>query len=82
MLRATGAQTGVSIQSLGTTIITFGQQGQLDPYGTTLTFITCYRDSGTGAGVSTSAVPGAQLVVGAAGSAMSSTVAAGASCTP
>lgn len=82
VLRATGAQTGVSVQSLGTKIITFGQQGQLDPAGTTLTFITCYRDSGTGAGTSSSTVPGVQLAAGAAGSVTSSTISAGASCTP
>ncbi|WP_143525854.1 GspH/FimT family pseudopilin [Rhodanobacter sp. C05] len=82
LLRATGTQSGVSIQSLGTTVITFGQQGQLDPAATTLEFTTCYRDSSSGTGTSTSTVPGVELQVSPLGSGQTSSIAAGASCTP
>jgi type IV fimbrial biogenesis protein FimT len=84
LLRATPARAGVSIRSKGTEIVTFGQQGQLDSAtaAPSLTFVTCYTDSTTTTGTSTTAVPGAQLDVNGSGSVQTSTVAAGASCTP
>ncbi|MFA6230419.1 MAG: GspH/FimT family pseudopilin [Rhodanobacter sp.] len=84
LLRATGARAGVSIQALGTTVATFGQQGQLvsSTPAPTLTFITCYRSGSSGTGSSSSAVPGVQLGVNGSGSVSTTTLAAGASCTP
>ena len=80
-LQALGARAGVSIQSKGATVITFGQQGQLDP-NTQLTFATCYRDSATGPGASTNAVPGAELDVRASGGVTTKAWTVGAACTP
>lgn len=81
LLRATTVRTGVSVQSKNAAVITFGQQGQLKPSSPTLTFVTCYLDSG--AGQSTNAVPAAQLDVNGSGSATTKSRAAGAaSCTP
>ncbi|OOG64889.1 hypothetical protein B0E46_05720 [Rhodanobacter sp. B04] len=82
LLRATAVQAGVSTQFLGSAVITFGQQGQLKPSGSMLKFVTCYRDSASGDGLSTAAVPGNALGVTASGSVQTSMVAAGASCTP
>lgn len=81
LLRATAAQSAVSIQSsTGTSnVITFGQQGQLDPSGTTLKFVTCYLDSSTGTGVTTTTVPSAELDVNGSGSVSTQS---GTSCTP
>lgn len=81
LLRATTARTGVSVRAKGSTVITFGQQGQLKP-NTPLEFATCYRSSGTGTGESTTTVPGVQLDVNGSGSVTSKPLAAGASCTP
>lgn len=81
-LRAAAVRSGVSTQSLGSTVITFGQQGQLKPSGSTLKFVTCYRDSGSGDGISTTAVPGNALGVNASGSVQTALVVAGDSCTP
>lgn len=82
LLRATDEQPGVSIQSLGNAVITFGLQGQLKPTTPTLTFDTCYRNGSSGAGESSSAVPGVQLNVNGSGSTTTTSLAAGASCTP
>jgi type IV fimbrial biogenesis protein FimT len=86
LLRATPARAGVSIRSKGTEIVTFGQQGQLDSATTTpepsLTFITCYTDSTTTTGTSTTAAPGAELDVTGSGSVQTKTVASGGSCAP
>ena len=81
LLRATAARTAVSIQSLGNAVITFGQQGQLKP-SVPLSFVTCYRDSANGAGISSLAVPGNAMVVNASGRVQTSVVLAGASCAP
>lgn len=81
LLRATGARSGVSIQSLGNTVITFGQQGQLRP-GVALAFVTCARTGSTGIGESTAAAPGVELTVNGSGSASSRARAAGAACAP
>jgi len=82
LLRAIPVQSGVSIQALGNTVITFGQQGQLVPSTPTLEFITCYRSGSSGVGESTTAAPGVQLNVNGSGSATTTSLAAGASCTP
>lgn len=82
LLRATTARSGVSIRSASTSVITFGQQGQLKP-STPLVFVSCYRvGEGTAAGVSTAQAPGARLDVLGSGSAMSKPVASGGSCSP
>ena len=65
LLRSTAAQTNVSIQAQGGTVITFGQQGQLKP-STPLVFATCYGSSG--AGTITTKVPGVELDVNGSGS--------------
>lgn len=84
LLRATSARSGVSIQALGSTVVTFGQEGQLVSSAATptLTFITCYRDGSSGSGSSSTAVPGVQLDVNGSGSVHTTTLGAGASCTP
>jgi len=81
LLRATTVRTGVSVQSMSTEIVTFGQQGQLKSAtaSPTLTFVTCYSDS-TSSGTSTTAVPGVELDVNGSGSVQTKTLAAGASC--
>lgn len=81
LLRVTGARAGVSIQSRGNTVITFGQQGQLRP-GTALAFVTCARTGSSGTGESTSAAPGVGLNVNGSGSVSSQAWAVGAACTP
>lgn len=81
LLRTTTARTGVSVRAKGSTVITFGQQGQLSP-NTPLRFATCYRSGSTGVGDSTTTVPGVQLDVNGSGSVTSTPLAAGASCTP
>lgn len=81
-LQAIGARSGVSIQSKGTSVITFGQQGQLDPASTTLKFVTCYRDGSTGTGTSSTSVPGVELDVGGSGGATTAMWPAGTACTP
>lgn len=81
-LQAIGARAGVSIQAKGTAVITFGQQGQLDPALTTLKFVTCYRDGSTGTGTSSTSVPGAELDVGSSGGASTKLWPAGTACTP
>jgi type IV fimbrial biogenesis protein FimT len=82
LLRATGAQNGVSIQSSGLTsaVITFGQQGQLKP-SNALKFVTCYRSGTSGTGTSTKKAPGAELDVNGSGSVQTKSVGDGASCT-
>lgn len=85
LLRATSAREGVSILALNSAVVSFGQQGQLVSSATStpsLTFITCYRSGSSGAGVSSSAVPGVELTVNGSGSVISTTLAAAASCTP
>ncbi|OOG40628.1 GspH/FimT family pseudopilin [Rhodanobacter sp. C05] len=82
LLRAIPAQPGISVQYLGNTVITFGQQGQLNPNGSTLKFVACHRDGTNGTGISTTAVPGNALGVNASGSVQTSTVGAGESCSP
>lgn len=68
LLRANPAQTGVSIEAQAGAVITFGQQGDLKPTGTTLVFATCYRSADTGAGTITTAVPGVEMDVNGYGS--------------
>lgn len=82
LLRATGQQSGVSILSLGSTVISFGLQGQLKPSAPTLSFDTCYRSGSTGAGESTSKAPGVQLNVNGSGNITTAKLGSGASCTP
>jgi len=79
LLRANAAQSGVSIQSLGNTIVTFGQQGQLDPSTPTLEFVTCYRSGSSGVGTTSTAVPSVELDVNGSGSVTTKT---GTACTP
>ncbi len=81
LLRTTTARAGVSVRAKSSTVITFGQQGQLKPT-TPLVFATCYRGSSTSVGESTATVPGTQLDVNGSGSVTSKPLAAGASCTP
>ncbi len=80
LLRYTAARSGVSIQSLGTTVITFGQQGQLRP-GTALSFVSCARTGSSGTGESTAAAPGVQLNVNGSGSISSRAWPVGSACT-
>jgi type IV fimbrial biogenesis protein FimT len=84
LLRANGAQVGVSIQAGDTKVVTFGQQGQLDPTNvtppTTLKFVTCFR-SGSGTGTSTIAVPGAALDVNPSGNITTQAWPVGTACT-
>jgi type IV fimbrial biogenesis protein FimT len=82
LLRATDARAGVSIQSSGTTVITFGQQGQLRPSVPTLVFVTCFRNGSSGTGSNSTAVAGVELDVNGSGSVMTQSLAAGAGCTP
>lgn len=82
LLRSTTARTDVSVRAKSATVITFGQLGQLKPTTTPLTFATCYRNGGTGAGTSTSEAPGAQLDVVGSGSAVSKSLPDGGNCTP
>lgn len=81
LLRKVTARSGVSIQSLGSAITTFGLQGQLKP-STLLTFVTCYRNDSSGNGESTAAVPGIELDVNGSGSAATKSLTAGTSCMP
>lgn len=81
LLRATTARTGVSVRAKGSTVITFGQQGQLRP-SVPLRFVTCYRSGSTGVGESTTKVPGAQLDVNGSGSVTTKALGGGDSCTP
>ena len=82
LLRATTVRTGVSIQSLNSTVITFGQQGQLKPSAPTLKFVTCYRSGSSGTGASTTKVPGAELDVNGSGSVTTQSWTVGSACTP
>jgi type IV fimbrial biogenesis protein FimT len=82
LLRTTTARAGVSVQSKGATVITFGQQGQLKPSTPTLTFVTCFRTGTTGTGSSTNAVPGAELDVNGSGSVTTKSWSIGMACTP
>lgn len=74
LLRTNGAQRSVSIKSLGSTVITFGQQGQLKP-NTPLVFVTCFRSASSGDGAATDAVSGTQLDVNGSGSVTSKSTA-------
>lgn len=78
-LRAASTQNGVSIWAAQASFPSFGQQGQLKPVGSTLRYITCFRDS-SGTTSNTSAVPGVELDVNGSGEATSKPLAAGASC--
>lgn len=84
LLRATTPRAGVSIQSQGTEVITFGQQGQLKSAAAspTLTFVTCYRTGSTGTGTSTTTTPGVELDVNGSGSVKTKSWPVGAACTP
>jgi type IV fimbrial biogenesis protein FimT len=82
LLRTTTARAGVSIQSKGATVITFGQQGQLKPSTPTLTFVTCFRTDTISTGSSTNAVPGAELDVNGSGSVTTTSLPIGTACTP
>ncbi len=79
LLRTIGARSGVSIQSQGDTVITFGQQGQLRP-SAALAFVTCARTGSSGTGESTTAAPGVGLDVNGSGSVTSKAWAVGATC--
>jgi type IV fimbrial biogenesis protein FimT len=84
LLRHTGAQSGVSIQTEATIpIITFGPQGEMKPDNTPTAFDVCYRAGSitTGTGQSTAQVPGIGFTVQSSGSAFTQTLAAGAACT-
>jgi type IV fimbrial biogenesis protein FimT len=82
LLRATTARAGVSVQAKGSTVITFGQQGQLKPSTPTLTFVTCFRTDTTSTGSSTTAVPGVELDVNGSGSVTTKPWSVGTACTP
>ncbi|WP_426702591.1 GspH/FimT family pseudopilin [Rhodanobacter sp. Col0626] len=82
LLRATTARTGVSVRTKESAVITFGQQGQLNP-STPLTFLTCYRSGdSTDVGESTTKVPGAELDVNGSGGVTAKTLTNAESCTP
>ncbi|MEO7065894.1 MAG: GspH/FimT family pseudopilin [Rhodanobacter sp.] len=85
LLRVTDAQTGVSIQSADTGVVTFGQQGQLDPTNTTpattLKFVICSRTDSSGTGASTSTVPGTALDANPSGSVTTQAWPVGTACT-
>lgn len=78
-LRNTDAQGSVAIWAAQSSYPSFGMQGQLKPAGSTLRYITCFRDS-SGTASNTAAVPGMQLEVNSAGGIISRPLAAGASC--
>lgn len=82
LLRTTTARAGVSVQSKGATVITFGQQGQLKPSTPTLTFVTCFRTETTGTGSSITTVPGTELDVNGSGSVTTKSWPVGTACTP
>jgi len=85
LLRYTTARHAVSVEgSAGDTILTFGTQGEMKPDAATFSFATCYRGSSeSGAGHSTSSVPGIGLSLQGSGSVQSSTLeAVDSACTP
>lgn len=81
LLRATSAREGVAIRASGTGVLSFGLQGQLRP-GTELSFVTCLRDGGSGAGRNSAGVPGARLDLTGSGSLSNKALAAGDDCSP
>lgn len=83
LLRSTQARKGVSMQANSAKPISFGQQGQMIPSGTTVAFEVCYRSpSETGTGSSTTAVPGANLTVSGSGSVLTTSLGVMTGCTP
>ncbi|MEW9573047.1 GspH/FimT family pseudopilin [Rhodanobacter sp. Si-c] len=81
LLRTGATRPGVTISASTADVVSFGQQGQLRP-GAALSFRTCIRASGSGAGENATAVPGAQLDLSGSGSLANKTLAAGDACTP
>lgn len=79
LLRRTNAASGLAITAASATPVTFGQQGQLRPGGTSLTFDVCAKSGDTVE--STGAVPGSRLSVNGSGSISTESLAVGAACT-
>lgn len=80
LLRATGAREGVAIRAGSAAVLSFGQQGQLQP-GTARAFVACLRN-GSGSGENSAAVPGLRIDVGGSGSLVGKALASTAGCTP
>jgi len=81
LLRYTTARPNASVTASSTSVLSVGQQGQLLPAGTTLTFTTCFQQNASSTPVNTMAVPGAVLNVSATGSVVNKSLASGGSCT-
>jgi len=86
VLRINAAQSGVSIRAKDTTVVTFGQQGQVQPLSATavhnVQFAVCASNSSGSLGQNTSSVPGALLVLSGSGGIANQQLASGAACTP
>lgn len=85
LLRATGAQSSVSMQSDNSKVMSFGPQGQTAPASSstssTFDFMVCFRQNGaSGHGTSTAEVPGTELKVNPSGSVTTSTLSASSDC--
>lgn len=81
LLRAGGERPGVTINASTADVLSFGQQGQLRP-GAALSFRTCIRASGDGAGENSATVPGLRLDLTGSGSLTNKALASGDACTP
>jgi len=83
LLRASNARDNVSIQSVDSTIVSFGSQGQTQPSGKQFKFDVCFRPPGaSGSGSSTDKVPGSMITVNASGSASSKSLPVQTGCAP
>lgn len=83
LLRHTGAQKTVSIESQTNAVLSFGPQGQTEPSGTEYHMQTCFRAPGaSGHGTSTAQVPGSLMDVTASGAVATTTMGVSADCSP
>ena len=83
ILRWTKARDGVSIQAKSSSVISYGQQGQVSSGSTAADFYVCYRPKGdTGTGSSTASVRGSEVKVGSSGSVVTSNLGTMSSCVP
>ncbi|MET0332622.1 MAG: GspH/FimT family pseudopilin [Dyella sp.] len=87
LLRLTSTQAAVSIRAADGNVITFGQQGQVQPLNATsahnVQFAVCALANGTsGLGQNTSSVPGALLTLSGSGGIKNTQLSSGAACTP
>lgn len=82
LLRTAGAQSGVAVTAIDATFPTFGKQGEIvrDPTLPPFSFIVCSRAGATGGAENIPAVPGVQIEITGSGSAVTQTLAPGASC--